>query len=401
MVLSCNVSEIRRVIGWKLRTFSTPLSFNVLARGDPFRISGWIFYPKTSGRVRAFSWAPRVRGQTHWHATEDRHDLPPTNQPAKVTVPSWKLGIRNFQPITRRISETVQDRTKVTTPHSTTLTKLRQRALFGRRLRTRHIDDSQSPMNSRLDAEIRECDTAAKHMKQYGDSHSHARERQLAIGDKVLVRQARRNKLSSYYEPHSYIISDKRGTMITAQQHGRRSTRDSKRMVGRRLVTYPSSNECRPTSAAHRRTVQARRVRSTTNSGSVRRTTSSIRVNHNPHLATGALLLLGHVSGTACQHTCATKTFLTTISGVNLRSRIGFNVASGAQCDILLNCAIEIFLLNWTNEHQRRIYSFCYAAWTTTLQCAGHSQTLHNTLDAAAAAAACYRPIGCRPQLWC
>jgi len=31
---------------------------------------------------------------------------------------------------------------------------------------------------------------------------------------------------------------------------------------------------------------------------------------------------------------------------LNLRRRIGLNVASGAQCDILLNCAIEIFLLN-------------------------------------------------------
>ena len=67
---------------------------------------------------------------------------------------------------------------------------------------------------------------------------------------------------------------------------------------------------------------------------------------HTAHLATGALSLPGHVSGTAFQHTCATKTLLTTVSGVNLRRRIGFNVSSGAQCDILLNCAIEIFLLN-------------------------------------------------------
>jgi len=82
-----------------------------------------------------------------------------------------------------------------------------------------HMDDSQSPEPARLDAEIRESDTAAKQrMKQYGDSHSHARERQLATGDTVLVRQARRNKLSSYYEPHRYIITDIRGTMMTAQR---------------------------------------------------------------------------------------------------------------------------------------------------------------------------------------
>jgi len=58
---------------------------------------------------------------------------------------------------------------------------------------------------------------------------------------------------------------------------------------------------------------------------------------HTTHLATGALLLPQHVSGTASQYTCATKTLLTTVSGVNLRRCTGFNVASGAQCDILLS----------------------------------------------------------------
>jgi len=41
LVLPCTVSEIRRVIGWKLRIFPTPLSFNALALGEHFRISGW------------------------------------------------------------------------------------------------------------------------------------------------------------------------------------------------------------------------------------------------------------------------------------------------------------------------------------------------------------------------
>ena len=51
-----------------------------------------------------------------------------------------------------------------------------------------HKKDSQSSVSARLDAEMRESDTAAKQrMKQYGDSHSHARECQLAIGDTVLM----------------------------------------------------------------------------------------------------------------------------------------------------------------------------------------------------------------------
>jgi len=34
--ISCTVSKIRRLIGWKLRMYHTPLSFNALARGWTF-----------------------------------------------------------------------------------------------------------------------------------------------------------------------------------------------------------------------------------------------------------------------------------------------------------------------------------------------------------------------------
>jgi len=48
LVLSCTVSEIRRLIGWKLRIFPTPLSFIALARG--WALSNFwtnFFIPKT------------------------------------------------------------------------------------------------------------------------------------------------------------------------------------------------------------------------------------------------------------------------------------------------------------------------------------------------------------------
>ena len=71
------------------------------------------------------------------------------------------------------------------------------------------------------DAEMRETDTTAEQkMKQYADSHNHARERQLT----VLVRQQTKNKLGSYYEPNPYVITDMRGTMITARRDDGRST---------------------------------------------------------------------------------------------------------------------------------------------------------------------------------
>ena len=49
--------------------------------------------------------------------TDTRHDLPPTNQPAKVTVPSRKLGIVDFRHLSRRVSETVKDRVQVAIDH--------------------------------------------------------------------------------------------------------------------------------------------------------------------------------------------------------------------------------------------------------------------------------------------
>ena len=62
------------------------------------------------------------------------------------------------------------------------------------------------------------------------------------------------------------------------------------------------------------------------------------------HLATEALVPPGHVFGTASQYTCATKTSVVTVFGVNSK-HFGFNVTSGAQCDIPINCTIQIFLL--------------------------------------------------------
>jgi len=57
-------------------------------------------------------------------------------------------------------------------------------------------------------------------------------------------------------------------------------------------------------------------------------------------VASGDRSLPCHVfEAAASKHNCVMKTFLTTVSGVNLKC-ICVNVAFGVQCDILLNCAI-------------------------------------------------------------
>ena len=47
MVLSCTVSEIRRLIGWKLRIFHTPLLFGAHAPYVPFEFRGEVRHGKT------------------------------------------------------------------------------------------------------------------------------------------------------------------------------------------------------------------------------------------------------------------------------------------------------------------------------------------------------------------
>ena len=133
---------------------------------------------------------------------------------ATVEGKNWKTQLNSFLELYRN------------TPHSTT-NKAPAECVFGRKLRTRlpQMESQSSRVNAGFDAEMRKSDTAAKQkMKQHADSHNHARERELSVGDTVLVKQQTRNKLSSYYESTPYVITDIRGTMITAQREDGRST---------------------------------------------------------------------------------------------------------------------------------------------------------------------------------
>ena len=67
------------------------------------------------------------------------------------------------------------------------------------------------------DTAVRERDSGMKHIiKSYADSRNHAKDCNLKIGDTVLVKQQRKNKLSSYYNPRPLKITEIKGSMITA-----------------------------------------------------------------------------------------------------------------------------------------------------------------------------------------
>ena len=64
-------------------------------------------------------------------------------------------------------------------------------------------------------------------MKAYADEKPRATPSKIAVGDSVLARQRKQNKLSTPFDPRPFHVMRKRGTMITACQSGKYITRNA------------------------------------------------------------------------------------------------------------------------------------------------------------------------------
>ncbi|CAC5369008.1 unnamed protein product [Mytilus coruscus] len=97
--------------------------------------------------------------------------------------------------------------------------------LFGRNIKTKL--PTITPKYQ--DNEIRETDKRKKDkMKNYADTRRNAEPSDLKIGDTVLVRQHKQNKLSTPYNSNPYKIVERNGTMLTAKRDdGHMITRNS------------------------------------------------------------------------------------------------------------------------------------------------------------------------------
>ena len=111
------------------------------------------------------------------------------------------------------------------TPHSTTGISPAE-ALFGRKIKTRLPEPEAAVPN--IDAELRHNDSEKKtKMKVYADNKRHTKLSDLQIGDSVLVRQPKENKLTTPFNPEPLEITQKKGTMVTAGNSRRSITRNS------------------------------------------------------------------------------------------------------------------------------------------------------------------------------
>ncbi len=100
-------------------------------------------------------------------------------------------------------------------------------ALFGRNIRTK-LPQQEVSVNMRLvNKQINEADAETKlKSKDYADKRRGAKQPNFTVGDQVLVRQRKRNNLTSRFIHKPYEITDIKGTMITARRKEHQITRN-------------------------------------------------------------------------------------------------------------------------------------------------------------------------------
>ena len=91
--------------------------------------------------------------------------------------------------------------------------------MFGREVRTKLPQYEMPKQNQEArskKAQTRDKKQKAKMKAAADKQRSSSHLRLISVGDKVLVRQTQTNKLSPPYKPQAYIVSKKKGSMITA-----------------------------------------------------------------------------------------------------------------------------------------------------------------------------------------
>nr|XP_034319592.1 uncharacterized protein K02A2.6-like [Crassostrea gigas] len=111
------------------------------------------------------------------------------------------------------------------TPHSTTKVPPAE-ALFGRNIKVRLPENPKTTKFRKTEMRRRDENQKQK-MKHYADKKNNAKHSSLRKGDRVIVQQKKRNKLSTPYEIEPLEVIGKKGSMITASNENKTVTRNS------------------------------------------------------------------------------------------------------------------------------------------------------------------------------
>ena len=81
--------------------------------------------------------------------------------------------------------------------------------------------------DTKIDQQVRENDWNGKEkINMNADKFNHAKEHTILVGDTVLIRQQKKNKLSARFDPEPYQVTRVKGTMVTATRPGHYVTRN-------------------------------------------------------------------------------------------------------------------------------------------------------------------------------
>ena len=179
--------------------------------GPPFNSQVWKGFLKTCGKkhLKITPLWPKANGQVESY----NKALMKAIKSANIQGQSWIYAMHQFL------------RAYCCTPHTITgFTPFR--LLFGLDPRTKMPDAESFPHPD--DSNVRKRDAEAKGiMKCYADKLLLAEENPIDVGDTVLVKQPQLNKLSTPFNPTLLVVTERKGTMVTAQQgNGSKVTRN-------------------------------------------------------------------------------------------------------------------------------------------------------------------------------
>ena len=120
---------------------------------------------------------------------------------AQAEGKEWKKEIRKYLVAYR------------SAPHTTTGVSPAE-LLFGRKMRTKLPELKEE--NTESEMRDRDGEMKAK-VKRYADKKRNPQESDLALGDQVLVRQERKNKLSTPFAPEPYDVVTKTGNSVVVE----------------------------------------------------------------------------------------------------------------------------------------------------------------------------------------
>ena len=125
-----------------------------------------------------------------------------------------------------------------TTPHQTTGVSPAE-LLFGRKLQAK-LPELNRETKDGVNEAARDRDSLKNELgKQYTDSHRHAKESSVTVGDEVLLQQRKQDKFSTHFEPVPYKVVEKTGSQghSKAGKSYKRNVSHTKPYIRRRVNT--------------------------------------------------------------------------------------------------------------------------------------------------------------------